>query len=602
MGTSKTLHAAARFASFFSGESGEEETTVEFSLPEDINTLTDAEVQALYGTAVEHFSAVYGDGTGIQGDTLETLGLLTEAIETLAGEVTVREEKSQALAAEAKAMADKVGVTLSSDAEGEDTDAEFAKKADKEEEEESDEEKAKEKLAAKRVIKLPAKSSSQAKKAADQAGQLATSRAKDIKNVLISVGDGLGVAAGTGVDFLALGKGLDNRLKSFNLTQYQNAANVGRSIREVGSFASILRESEFTIKNNDRTHIDEVLKAAASKSNMKRNPGSLVASGGWAAPSEILYNEFLQLEATAGGLSTPEVVLARAGVQITQGTSFAEIFAATGFAYTEAEDIAGTYQDDSGDLVEGPKPVYHLDIPEFDEYRLDVYGLIIEAGLLAARGYPEYLADVLRKALVAHYHKMNAVKIGEIAAGSTAISLAAGQAGAVAPVLSALELQATHYRDTHRMATGATLEIIAPFWVTGVVRSDLSRRLGVDLLDVPQARVDGWFAQRNLAPQWVQDYQPVSTTAAADFVAWPTSVQFLMYAAGTWVAGKSDVITLDTLYDSVTLKNNDFTALFTEEGQKMLKIGTDSRKITVPISATGVTHIGDEIAHNGTAA
>lgn len=594
------FRAAVRYASFFSG--AEEGETTEFSLPtaEEISALSDSEVEALHTQAVEGFRAVYGDGKSIAGDTLETLSALTEAIETLAAEVTVRQEKAAELAANAAALAEKVGVELAT-APNPDEDPEDVEGSPEEEASETDEEEAAEKdhkLAQKRVIKLPAKSSAQAKKAAETAQALATK--KGIKDVLISTGDGLGIAPGTGADFAALGKALDNRLKSFNLTQYQNAANVGREIREVGSFASILRESNFVINSNDRTHIDEVLKGASALSNMRKPGNSLVASGGWAAPSETLYNEFLQLEATAGGLSTPEVVLARGGAQVTPGVSFADIFAATGFDYTEAEDVDGLYVNGTPNTA-GPKPTYHLDIPNFVDYRLDVYGLIIEAGLLAARGYPEYLADVIRKALVAHYHKMNAAKINEIAAGSTAVSLTAGQLGATAPILTALELQAQHYRDTHRMDPSAKLECVAPFWVTGVIRSDLARRLGVDLIDVNDARIISWFTQRNLAPQFVQDYQSIATTAVGSFTQWPASVQFLLYAAGTWVAGKSDVITLDTLYDSANLASNDFTALFTEEGQKMIKQGIDSRKITVPVSADGATHIGVEIAANGAA-
>jgi hypothetical protein len=47
-----------------------------------------------------------------------------------------------------------------------------------------------------------------------------------------------------------------------------------------------------------------------------------------------------------------------------------------------------------------------------------------------------------------------------------------------------------------------------------------------------------------------------------------------------------DVISLDAIFDSALLYQNDFTALFTEEGWLLAKRGHDSREVTVPICAT----------------
>ena len=587
--TSKhTFSKEVRNASFFSGKS--EET---FSLPEDFTTLSDSDVTELHAKAVETFQTLYGDGGGINAETLETLSSLKDAVQALAGEKSFREEQAVKLAAEAAELASTVTGTL--EVSGElSIDEDGADDTDDTDVTDESDPKVEAALSTKKSMRIPAQTAT-ARRAASRAKEGA-----ETPEVMKVVGDGLGLAPGTGANFSSLGEALDTRLKSFNLTQYQNAHNLGRNLREVGAFASISREfpEAFQVRSNDRDHVNEVIKAATDNRNL--TPNSLLASGGWNAASEVLYNEFLQLEESTGALSTPEITLTRGGTQWTPGVSFAEIYAAIGFAYTEAEDIAGTYEDESGSLVVGPKPVYHLEVPEFQESRLDIHGLIIEAGLLAARGYPEYLADVIRKSLVAHYHKLNAAKIADIATGSTAITMPS-QAGATAGILGALELQAEHYRDTHRMAPDATLEAVVPTWAKGLIRHDLSRRLGVDLISVKDARIAEWFTDRNLAPQFVQDYQSIATTAAASFTSWPSSLQVLLYAAGTWVTAKSDVITLDTLYDSTNLKNNDFTALFTEEGQSVLKIGTDSRKITIPITGAGVTHIGDEIGLNGTA-
>lgn len=623
---SRGIRTLESFAQFFSDQS-EDDTTFELEIPEDLSTLSDSTLAELHTKAIEAFNALYGDGKEVPAEILETLSALTEAIEVLAGEKDSRETLASEQREKAAAMAAKVNASApAAETLAVDNAAENA--ADGGADDATEQHKfvdangdgkcdtcggiaanklhvaagtaavESEQLATRRSIRLP-KTSSTARAAA-QSQQLATERG--IRDIFKIMGADLGVVPGTGASFSEIGEALNTRLKGFNQTQYAAAAKAGRSLRDVGTLAVLNRDfaEELTIKNNDREHIDSVVREATKLSRMKQatvdGRGSLVASGGWSGISETLYNQFLQLEASTGELSVPEVVLARGGAQISETVTFAEIFAAVGFDYTEANDIAGTY---AAGGTAGPKPSYHIGTPAFTEYRLDVYGLIIEAGLLAARGYPEFLADIVRKALVAHFHKLNAAKIAEIAAGSTAITMPAGQVGATASLLRAVELQAEHLRDTHRMDVNAKLELAIPNWSKGAMRSDLSQRLGVDLIGVNDARLVAWLTDRNVNVQFVQDYQSISTTAATAFTAWPTTVQFLLYPAGTWVAAKSDIITIDTLYDSTNLKNNDFTALFTEEGQKMLKIGPDSRKVTVAVDASGYTNAGGPIVMPG---
>ena len=601
-------------------------TGAEFKLPTDLAKLSDEEIETLHTDAVAAFDTLYGDGN-VSGDVLGKLAPLTESIEKLAAEKASRAELASKNAADAAALAARVrgnepaapaeptGETLATEATPDATvngsavvelaieDLEAL--AGEDVVQEGDSLVASGKGGRKLQIMLPkGRNREHMQTAARQA--LAARQGKGAKDVITLRGEGLGFAKDSGVDFNELGMALDKRLQTFNSTQYEAAAARNQQMREIGTFAAIRKDipAELTIQSTDRQHVMEVVTRATDERQLKGN--SLVASGGWHAPSEILYNEFLELESRDGILSIPEIGVTRGGVQITPGPSFKEIYQdIRGFHFSEQEDIDGEYGVDSkgvGNGTAGTKPVYHVEPPEFTDYRLDIDGLIITSGLLGARGYPEHLARVIRGALVAHDHKINADVINKMALGSTAISLPTTQAGALAPVLTAIELQVEHYRDTYRMARGTTLEAVFPFWIRGAIRSDLSRRLGVDLIDVNDARIAQWFAERGVAPQFVYDWQSPSETLETSFTSWASSVKFLLYAAGTWVKGTSDVLTLDTLYDSVLLGQNDFTALFTEEGYFVAKAGVDSRLVTVGVSPTGVTNIGAEIAANGTAA
>ena len=120
----------------------------------------------------------------------------------------------------------------------------------------------------------------------------------------------------------------------------------------------------------------------------------------------------------------------------------------------------------------------------------------------------------------------------------------------------------------------------------------------MDLLDVSDSRMDGWFRARGINVQYVYDWQALTGDGSA-FTKWGSEVKFLMYSAGTFVKGTSDILTLDTVYDSTLLGRNDYTALFTEEGWLVAKMGHDSRVVTVPVEPTGHTAGGVTIKADG---
>jgi hypothetical protein len=317
----------------------------------------------------------------------------------------------------------------------------------------------------------------------------------------------------------------------------------------------------------------------------KRLPGnSLVAAGGWCAPSETLY-DLAELEAADALVDLPEINVRRGGIRFTPGPDFRSIFDNVGFSQTEAQAIAGT-----------TKPCYDVPCPPFQEVRAGVEGICITSGILQDRAFPELTARVVRGALAAHAHKISAKTIASLVAGSTDVPDLTAQGGAAAPVLNAIELGVEDIKYRHRMARGATLESVFPAWVIPLVRADLAFRLGVEnYMSVTDAQIRGWFTDRGIVPQFVYDWQDTAIGAATAALRWPAVVSFLLYPAGTWVRGMGDVISLDTVYDSAGLTENQFTGLFTEESLLVAKTGHESRMYTVPVCADGTTAAGADI-------
>jgi hypothetical protein len=319
----------------------------------------------------------------------------------------------------------------------------------------------------------------------------------------------------------------------------------------------------------------EVLTYAA---NERRLPGgSLTASAGWCAPSETLY-DLCAGETADGILSVPEVNVARGGIKYTSGPDFSSIYTNVGFCQTEAQAIAGN-----------PKPCYEVPCPAFVEVRLDACGLCIKAPILLNAAYPELVQRWLSGSLIAHQHKMNNKVISAIVAAAGAANTISAVGSTAQDTLSSLELVADGVRSKYRLPMDFTMEVVLPFWAKGAIRSDLSVRMGQEATDyVSDEVITGHFTTRHLNVTFAYDWQDTPFPAGtAPAVAYPATVQALIYPAGTFVKGTSDVINLNAVYDAASLAQNIYTALFFEQGILVAKMCYEAHLVTVPICNSG---------------
>lgn len=600
--------------------------TFDLEIPENLSDLSAADLGDLRSKAVGAFQTLYAGGEFTDED-LATLGTLTEGIEALSAEISTREQAAAERAAKAAEMAAKVGADKPA---AEDEDEDDAPAEEKAVDEEGTAEAEAEKKAAEEAEKKAKAAAADVEPAAevDAEPEAVTAAAPrgPIKlsgirrhvhtpapaiteetsvedttpKARMTVADVPGFAADSDASFEDLAVALDRRLQGFNSGAYAAAARAGRAMSERHSLAVVRKAFDERATVGSPESAEAAMAFAVNEKNLPG--GSLVAAGGWCAPSETVY-DLLEDESRDGLISLPEINVTRGGIKFTKGPKFADLYAAPSFNFTEEEAKAGKYLPDAaaqGANKVGAKPVYNVPCTDFEEVRLSAAGIHIQAGLLQQRGYPELVARTIRGALVAHEHKMSERIIASMERQSTAVSMDAGQIGAASPILTAIELQVEHYRYAQRLSRSTTLEAVFPYWVHGAIRTDLSRREGVDLMDVPDSRIDAWFRSRGVNAQFVYDWQGITGDASA-FKVWPGSIKFLLYSAGTFVKGSQDVITLDTVYDSVLLGQNDYTALFTEEGYLVAKRGHDARVVTVPLNPNGGTGTGIKLLANGTA-
>ena len=357
-----------------------------------------------------------------------------------------------------------------------------------------------------------------------------------------------------------------------------------KGLRTRHSVANVDLKSSRTdglVQNNYRD--DNELLTAASRTS--RLPGqSLTAAGGWCAPSETLY-DLCSIASTDGLLNIPTMQVNRGGIRFTKGPSFQDIYdMAAGWNFTEAEVIAGV-----------DKPCAEIECPPFEEIRLNALGLCVRAPLLTQAAYPELVQHWIEQLLIAHQHIVDAWRIAQIVAGSETID-ATGDFQTTVDGIAKLEQVANYVRQSWRMPFGEQLEMLVPYWYRTTVRADLARRTGVDLINVSDADITRYFTDRGLSIQWLYNFQPLENSAGTGtpaVVNTPAEVQVVVYPAGAWVAGTTDVINLDAVYDSTSLAANEYTALFAESGELIVNPCFESYLVTLPTCASGRTGAAD---------
>lgn len=329
------------------------------------------------------------------------------------------------------------------------------------------------------------------------------------------------------------------------------------------------------------------------------DPTALVAAGGWCAPSEIDYN-FFSIVCVDGLLDLPTVGVNRGGIRWPISPSYADIVGNTGlWHWTETQDVAAV----TGTAQSGTKTCTRAPCPEFLEERLACDGLCLTAGNLTNDAYPELTDNFLNLLQAGHAHKVNTLRIAELVAASISVSGTTGlgvpAAGVVAPVLNAIEMQANDYRELYRMCTDSVLEVILPRWLRGEMRADLRRRTGIDVEAFADAYLMSLFDAINVRVQWVSDWQVGGTGQFGGIVpiqAWPTQVQFMIFAPGTFVLGRGLTLDLGIIRDSTLNATNDYTAAWMEECWLIAQRGHTSRLVTVNICPNGTTGAANYVA------
>lgn len=380
---------------------------------------------------------------------------------------------------------------------------------------------------------------------------------------------------------------------------------------------------------------------------------SLVAAGGWCTPSQNLYDLF-SVSGRTGLIDLPTVGIERGGVNFPDYIGLDTAVTGALWVWSEDQDEqvtinitdldissgVGTMTSSPahllavGDIVnvnvgtaaDGPRVVtavadathatlnmtgvadgtnavgtgtrnkscFEVPCATWTEERLIAYGICVKNGTLQERAFPEITRRFVDIVMDGHAHRMSAVHLAKILTNthSSAVTMTNVATDAYAEVLNAVWLQVADYRSQYHIADNVVIEVLLPVWIKQAMRATLAMRAGVPPNAVTDAQITAEFTSGNVRPQFLEDYQGLYglTTPATAAVAWPGSLQFIIYPAGGFFEGNGGMVDLLVQRDSTLNATNDFTVAFSEEFRLLGRRGPKARRVTVPtITVDGVT-------------
>lgn len=540
-----------------------------YELPEDIGALSDEDIE-------KHITAAARDMTQIAkaematSKTLPTLRTLSESIQKLKAE---RDERLTAATETAEAidalMAETFGETVEAEAETVEAEAETV---------------VAEVIEPTAIIDPPAVTAS-----ARRSLNLSAVRAKQSTGGTLSrylpQEEVTGIEIVASVDVPGFRPGEDIDIEQIVEGAMRRATGLKTSGGGTGMVASYRLPFPDALVVKDSSSAPEGSKAVMLAAKQSRLPQKdLVASGGWCAPSETIY-DITDIACPDMLWDAPEIQLNRGGLRFFR-TPTLDVAALT-WTWTEAQDIAAATQ------PAGPeKPCFVIPCPAPLDVRAEAVGVCLSVGILTQRFFPEMVDWYVRNAMIAHEIRVKSEMYLQArnSAATVAVTMpATGGFATFSAVYGAVALQAADMIERHNLCDGTELEVTFPFWLKNMFLTDIARRDGKDPLTVTEADIQSAFSDLGVRVQFARGLTPDVPTnigGATPATAWPADVEFLIYPAGNFQIGRGPEVNLGVIIDSVTVATND-EKIFSEEAVVLIDRMGLARRVTVTVCANG---------------
>jgi hypothetical protein len=542
---------------------------MDFEIPEDITQFSDDDLAELLDGAVAAFDAK-STSTTVTSDDLAQLRQLTEVVNNIRNEQAARRQAAEQAAAEIDALAAQVrGTQETSDADAdteEDDGGETVEASSSPDPDPQPQPQQEQVLSASTVIppRRPALDLSSVRR---RQPRVLPEPPAPTMEITASV-DVPGLVPGQAMDLSDVPKAIISRANALK------TAGGG-----TGLVISYRHPTPKALTVTDSSSAPEGTTVVMAAADQRRLPqGDIVASGGWCAPSETLY-DIVDISCPEMLWDAPEIELSRGGIRyfLTPPLDVAQLT----WIHTEADDISGA-----------EKPCYVIPCPEPVEVRCDAVGVCLQAGILTQRHFPELVNWYLRNTMVALEIRIRQALLQQLLASpmTTQVTIAPSF-GALSAVYAAVALQAADMIERYSLCERISLEVVFPWWARNLFLTDLARQNGVNVCDLDPNCIQDLFRTLGVRVQFARGIGPaVPDEIGGEDPAtqWPAEIQFVIYPAGSVQIGRGESVDLGVVHDSARFRTNDYTALFAETCVALIQ-RMEARAVTVPVCPDGAT-------------
>lgn len=399
---------------------------------------------------------------------------------------------------------------------------------------------------------------------------------------IIAAADIPGIAAGT--EFTSEASFNEAMASRINTLTRVRGGDGERSL--VASIVSKASEDR-TLRQHDPEGNREKIEAVTG-------PSAIVAAGGCCAPLTTRYDLF-SIGETARPVrdSLAGFNADRGGIRYFASPTLDTLSGNVGF-WTCDDDEAYDEADPETWKVCG-----RVDCPAESTAITQAVTSCLTFGVLSSRVFPENVSANTKLALVQHARVAESALLAKIKAGSTAIAGPAVQYGAVRDILLTIARVGAWYRDRNRLGPDTPLRAHIPMFVLDILRSDIivqppagdgrTADFAISANDV-----ENFFDQWGINVTWTLDgasptvngggiYGPLSGGALPAF---PTSVEWSLFAEGAWLFLDGGTLDLGVVRDSKLVRSNDYMQ-FSETFESAAKVGGTSLWVTSPLTVRG---------------
>jgi hypothetical protein len=335
-------------------------------------------------------------------------------------------------------------------------------------------------------------------------------------------------------------------------------------------------------------NMDRIKMAVGNAPKGIESSEAIVASGGLCAPVEIRYDlpVFAQADRPVRD-SLTNFNAVRGGVRFAPPPALSSITTAVG-RITAAADAAGGSGAQKGCQV--------ITCPSFSEVDVAAIYHCLQFGNMGSRAFPELVANATELTLAAWARVAETALLDAMKAASTKATVAltpsnTAALGANAILLPALLRAAVAIRSRQRMDPEAILDVWLPAWSLDLLTSDIIRS-AFDRFSQNDADIVRTIESFGLRAHFYWDGTTGGNqvygaqTNAAPLLEFPSTVEFIMAPAGSFLFLDGGTLDLGLVRDSVLNKTNDYQ-IFGESWENLAFIGIESLHVTATVCDTG---------------